>query len=55
MTDKQLQEINKLKELAMPLQRYMLENNHPYCMVIVSYDNVKLVETKIAVPLPVEW
>ncbi len=55
MTDKQLQEIDKLKELALPLQEYMLDNYHPHCMVIISYNNVKLVESITSVPLPVEW
>ena len=44
------QEFEKLAELSKPLQEYLLQNYHPHCAVVVTMDNVKIVETQMNVP-----
>ena len=52
MTDKQKQEINTLQELSQPLREYLAKNHNPYCAVVVTYDDIKIVETQVNIPLP---
>lgn len=54
MTDKTQEQIYELSELAEPLQKFILENYHPHSAVVVTLDDVKVVETSLGIPLPYE-
>ncbi|WP_162832177.1 hypothetical protein [Clostridium hydrogeniformans] len=46
-----LKEINELKNLCTPIVEYLKENYDPYCKVIISDNEIKLVSTKIGIPI----
>ena len=50
MTDYK-QEFEKLTELSKPLQEYLLQKYHPHCAIVVTIDDVKVVETQMRIPL----
>lgn len=43
-------ECEELKRICNGIVEY-LKNKHPYCYVVISLDEIKLVETTIGVPL----
>lgn len=51
MTDKTQKQINDLAKLAEPIQRFLLENYHPHSAVVITLDDVKVVETSLGIPL----
>ena len=54
MTDKIQEQIKELSELAKPIQKFLLENYHPHSEVVVTLDDVKVVETSLGISLPYE-
>lgn len=44
-------EIKVLSDLAEPMRQYLLGKYHPHCAIIVTADNVKVVEVQKSVPL----
>lgn len=44
------QELERIAELSQPLREYLSKNHNPYCAVVVTCDNVKVVETKTNIP-----
>lgn len=54
MTDKIQEQIKELSELAKPIQMFLLENYHPHSAVVITLDDVKVVETSLGIPLPYE-
>lgn len=51
MTDKTEKQINDLAEFAEPIQRFLLENYHPHSAVVITLDDVKVIETSLGIPL----
>lgn len=54
MTDKIQHQTKELSELAEPIQRFLLENYHPHSAVVITLDDIKVVETSLGIPLPFE-
>lgn len=50
MTDKIQEQIYELSEFAKPIQKFLLENYHPHSEVVVTLDDVKVVETSLGIP-----
>lgn len=54
MNDNVQRQIEELSELAEPIQKFLLENYHPHSAVIITLDDIKVVETSLGMPLPYE-
>lgn len=54
MTDKMQKQTKELSELAEPIQRFLLENYHPHSAVVITLDDIKVIETSLGIPLPFE-
>ena len=44
------EELEKLKEVAIPLIKYLNENHHPHVTAIVTPTSVELLEEKCKIP-----
>ena len=44
----------RLLELAKPLQKFLDDNYHHNCAVVITLDNAKVVEVQESTPLPQE-
>ena len=49
-----MEKLDELKELAMPLYNWLLENYDPMCQVIISYGEVKITRDEEKSVLPIE-
>lgn len=43
-------QMNELQELARPVVEFLRKNYHPYAIVTISYDRIKLDETTLWIP-----
>lgn len=50
MNDKVQQQIEQLSKFAEPIQKFLLENYHPHSAVIITLDDIKVVETSLGIP-----
>lgn len=50
MTDKTQEQIKELSELAKPIQKFLLENYHLHSAVVITLDDVKVLETALGIP-----
>ena len=46
-----MEQFKELERLAKPMKEYLEKNYHPHCAVVITMDNVKVVETKMSSPL----
>ena len=50
MSDKVQENMDKLAELAKPIQDFLKENYHPHCYVNVGWDRVSVNQVELSVP-----
>lgn len=54
MNDNVQRQIEELSKFVEPIQKFLLENYHPHGAVIITLDDIKVVETSLGIPLPYE-
>lgn len=45
------EEIKKLEKLCIPIVEYLKKNYDPYCNIIISDHDIKLISTEIGIPI----